>query len=142
MLTIGYENCVFRVNDLSIVLEKLYYLNQQKNFKELFDPKTSKIVIDPNVFKLVVFDLIKERKGIKTFCKECDREYFPDQITIEKLGTYAEDPQAEENFWRRMKGLFERKKPEIKIGRIGRFGGERMLCGKNHELLTIVNWIS
>jgi len=141
MLTIGYENCVFRINDLSIVLEKLYYLNQQKEVKELLDPKTSKLVIDPNDFKLVIFDLIKERKGIKTFCKECDRDYFPDQISVEKMGTYA-DSQAEKNFWKRMKGLFERKKLEMKSGRIGRFGGERLYCPKMHEMLTVIRWIS
>jgi len=143
MLTIGYENCVFRINDLSIVLEKLYYyyLNQQKDIKPLIDPKTSKLVIDPNIFKLVVFDLIKERKGIKTFCMSCDKDYFPNQIFINKLGTYA-DKKAEKSFWRRMKGIFERKKLEMKIGKMGKFGGQKAMCPKGHELLTIVNWIS
>lgn len=144
MVTISYEDGVFRITDLSLILEKLYYyLNQQKNSKES-SPDISKIVIDPNVFKLVVFDLIKEKKGIKAFCKECDRDYFPDQISIEKMGTYADPQPAKEkwNIWRWMKGLFERKKLEMKIGRIGRFGGERMLDPHGHELLTIVRWIS
>jgi len=137
MITISFENCgVFRITDPSAFLKKLYYyLNKQKNIKESFDPI---------VLQFIIFDLIKERKGIKIFCKSCDRDYFPDQISIEKMGTYADPQPAKEkwNIWRWMKGLFERKKLEMKIGRIGRFGGERMLCGKNHELLTVIRWIS
>lgn len=134
MVTISYEYCVFRVTDLYFILERLYYyLSQQKNVKELFDPI---------VFKFVIFDLIKQRKGIKIFCKNCDLDFFPDQISLKKIGTNA-DPQSIEtkwDLWTWMKGLFERKKPEMK--KIGRFGGEKAICPKGHELLSVVRWIS
>lgn len=136
MITISFENSVFRITDPSAFLRKLYYyLNKKKNIKESFDP----IVI-----RCVILDLIKETTGIKIFCKNCDLDFFPDQIRIEKMGTYADPQPAKEkwNIWRWMKGLFERKKLEMKIGRIGRFGGEIMLDPHGHELLTIVRWIS
>ena len=60
------------------------------------------------------------------------------------MGTYA-DPQSIEkkwNLWIWMKEFFHRKKPEMKIGRIGRFGGEKIICPKGHELLSVIRWIS
>jgi hypothetical protein len=141
MVTISYENGVFKIIDLSLALEKLYYyLNQQKDIKES-SLVVSKIVIDPIVFKFVILDLIRDRKGIKTFCKNCDAEYYPDQIKVEKIGTYPEihSPKEKGNIWKWMKGLLGREKLEMKIGR---FGGERIICPKGHELLTVVKWIA
>lgn len=112
MITIAYENVVFRINDLSLLLEKLYYyLNQPKNVKELFDP---------NIFKFVVIDLLKEKKGIKTFCKLCDMEFYPDQIKVEKIGTYPETQPIKEkrNVCKRIKNHFERKKLEMRMQKI------------------------
>jgi len=134
MITISYNNSVFRITDLSLALEKLYYyLNQQKDMKES-SLVISKIVIDPIVFKFMILDLIRDRKGIKTFCKNCDLEFYPDQIRIEKMGTYPETHSTQEkgNIWKWMKGLFEKEKTEVKIGR---FGGEKIICPKGHELL-------
>jgi len=144
MLTISFENGVgvFKINDLYAITEMLNkYLNQPQKAKELF-PNLLKIKIDQNIWKLIIMDLVKQKRAIRVFCPECDLEFYPDQIKIEKLGTYA-DPTAEENFWKRMKGLFERKKLEMKIGRIGRFGGEKLICKKcKSDLLSVVRWIS
>jgi hypothetical protein len=39
-----------------------------------------------------------------------------------------------------MKELFEREKPEMK--KIGKFGGEKIICPKGHELLSVIRWIA
>jgi len=138
MITISFENCVgvFKIIDLSLMLEKLYYyLNQQKDVKELFDP---------NVFKFVIIDLLKERIGIKTFCRDCDLEYYPDQIQV-KIGSHQDKQLTKEkrNIWKWMKGLFKRRSQEMKTRRIGRFGKWMVAtCPKNHEVLSIGKWIS
>jgi poly(3-hydroxyalkanoate) synthetase len=60
MITLSYKNAVFRITDISLMLEKLYhYLNQQKNVKES-SLTISKIIVDPIVFKFVIIDLLKE----------------------------------------------------------------------------------
>jgi len=83
MVTISYENGVFRISDISLITEMLdRYLNQPQKAKDSF-PDFLKIKIDPIIFKFIILDLIKERKPIKTFCIQCDIEYYPDQIKVE-----------------------------------------------------------
>jgi hypothetical protein len=98
---------------------------------------TIKIPEKYDCFGYIVLTLIEENKGSIT-CKTCNETYEPDQLKSTTVG-HGTSP-FKTNIKRKggiMKRFFGKKEK-----RMGLFGGNGYECPKDHELISMLKWVT
>ncbi len=107
-------------------MEKLIYETEQAIFT--FDTQDS----------FVVLILLEHNEGT-VFCKTCNETYRPDQL---KQITVGHGRSPFEITDQQKGGIFTNLFKRKRIKRIGKFGGRGYECPKEHELISIITWIT
>jgi hypothetical protein len=87
-------------------------------------------------FMYITLDLLGKGKG-SVFCKSCKTEYPSTELQSTSIG-FGKNPLAV-NLKKEggiIKRLFRKRI------RMGMMGGERYLCPNNHELISMITWIT
>jgi hypothetical protein len=87
-------------------------------------------------FGYITLDLLGKGKG-SVFCKSCRKEYPSTELQSTSIGfgknLLAVNLKKEGGIIKRLFG---------KRVRMGMMGGERYLCPNNHELISMITWIT
>lgn len=86
----------------------------------------------------IVLILLANGKGSVT-CKTCNETYRPDQLKPTTVG-HGRTPL--EFIDQQKGGLFRNIFKRRKVKRMGMFGGRGYECPKEHELISVVTWIT
>jgi hypothetical protein len=87
-------------------------------------------------FGYITLDLLSKGKG-SVFCKACKTEYPSTELQSASIG-FGKNPLAVN--LKKEGGIIKRLFG--KRIRMGMMGGERYLCPHNHELISMITWIT
>ena len=151
MSTVRYETddaiFYFDLQDVERILKDLiskYNVTEAAKLLEIISSHPADwnvIPIRSTYFPFIILDLLKEEKG-SVLCDTCRKTYHAKDLKSIPIG-FGKSPfsvpqpscQKKGGFFRR---LF-RKKARLQTGG---FGGEAYLCPEDHELISVMTWIS